>query len=318
MRLLASHIRGGVLASVTVSALACAGSIARAEEGAISTRPPGIQGPMGGFLPPPGFYAQDVVYLMNGDADAAPFQGRATADIEMLIALNILQFTYVAPPQVLGGNVGLAAAIPFGYAKLKGDLELDNNLFGNGVSASTDDFDLADFTLSPTIGWHRGDFHWNATVTGYIPSGSYDKSRILNVSLNRYAIDPTLGLTWLDSESLIELSAVAGYTINFENEATDYDSGDSLHVDLAAIKRFDFGLAAGIVAYGEFQMTDDSGSGAVLGDFRGHAIGVGPTISYDFSLGDVKFQGSARYYHDVETEKRYESDSGFISAAFRF
>lgn len=287
---------------------------ALAEESGLSTRPPGIQGPMGGMLPPPGFYGQESIYLMHGDADAAPLQGRVAADFDLLIVMNILQVTYVAEPQILGGNLGFAATVPFGY--VRGNLDLD--ALGTNASASSDDFDLADFALTPVIGWHAGEFHWTASVTGTIPSGSYNEDRILNVSLNRYAVDPTVGFTWMGSESLIELSAVAGYTVNFENDATNYDSGDSLHVDLAAIKHFNSGLALGVVAYGEFQMTDDSGSGAKLGDFRGHAIGLGPFASYNFALGDVKFNGSARYYHEVETEKRFESDSGFITAAFRF
>lgn len=302
--------------SIGLAGIAGFADSARAEESGLSTRPPGIQGPMGGMLPPPGFYGQESIYIMQGDADAAPLQGRAAADLDLLIVMNILQVTYIAEPPILGGNFGFAATVPFGYARLKGNLDI--GALGIDASASTDDFDLADFALTPIIGWHAGEFHWTASVTGTIPSGSYDDERVLNVSLNRYAVDPTIGLTWMDSESLVELSTVVGYTVNFENDATNYDSGDSLHVDLAAIKHFESGLALGVVAYGEFQMTDDSGSGARLGDFRGYAIGVGPFLSYNFALGDVKFNGSARYYRDVESDKRFSSDSGFITATFSF
>jgi hypothetical protein len=285
-----------------------------ADEGAISTRAPGVQGPMGGFLPPPGFYGQESLYIYQGKANAAPFQGKAQLDVKLQMVVNLLQATYVAKPTILGGNIGFSGTVPVGYARLKGDLSAGPL----NLSNSRSDFDIGDFALTPLIGWHLGEFHLTASVTGTIPSGSYQESNVVNVSLNRFAVDPTLGVTWLDTGSLIELSTVVGYTVNFENSATHYDSGNSLHVDLAAIKHFQSGFALGAVAYGEFQLTNDTGSGATLGGFRGRAIGVGPVASYDVAIGDVKFNGSIRYYREVDTKNRFEGDTGFVGVTFKF
>src|ERR1700754_4960332 len=229
-----SQLFGRASVPLVAVALSCITSSAIAEEGGFSTRPPGVQGPMGGFLPPPGFYGSDTLYVYHGTANKAPLRGRAQVDVDATLAVNLMQGIYVVPPQILGGNIGFSATVPVGYARLHGDLSIGR--FNR--SASQDDFDIGDFALTPLIGWHLGDFHITGSVTGTIPSGSYNESKVTNVSLNRYAVDPTVGLTWLDSKSLIELSTVVGYTINFENPATHYDSGNSLHVDLAAIKHF--------------------------------------------------------------------------------
>jgi hypothetical protein len=306
--------RCALFAVVMLSSIGRFPSTAFADEGAISTRAPGVQGPMGGFLPPPGFYGQESLYIYQGKADAAPFEGKAQLNVKLLMVVNLLQGTYVASPEILGGNIGFSATVPVGYARLKGDLGIGPFNFSNSRS----DFDIGDFALTPLIGWHLGDFHLTASVTGTIPSGSYQKSNVVNVSLNRFAVDPTVGATWFEPKSLIELSAVAGYTVNFENPATHYDSGNSLHIDLAAIKHFDSGFAFGAVAYGEFQLTDDTGSGATLGSFRGRAIGVGPMASYNVAIGDVKFNGYVRYYHEVETRNRFSGDTGFVGASFKF
>lgn len=287
---------------------------ALAVEGGVSLHLPGIQGPMAGFVPPPGFYGTETFYYFEGDAEAAPLGGRATLKVDTTFAINILQGTYVAPIEAFGGSPGLTVAVPIGYAKLKG--ELDAASFG--IGASTDDLDIADIVVAPLIGWHAGEFHWNASVTGYIPSGSYDKSQILNLSLNRYALDPQLGLTWFNMTSLVELSGIVGYTINFENPATDYNSGDELHLELAAIKHFESGFALGAVFFGNWQTTGDSGSGATLGSFKGQTMGAGPSLSYDVKIGDVKFNASGRYYHEFDVEKRFEGDAGFFQASFKF
>src|ERR1700743_1019898 len=127
--------------------LCCIGSGAIAEEGGFSTRPPGVQGPMGGFLPPPGFYGSDTLYLYHGTASKAPFRGRAQVNVDATLVVNLMQGIYVAPPQILGGNIGFSATVPVGYARLHGDLSIGR--FDR--SARQADFDLGDFALTPLI-----------------------------------------------------------------------------------------------------------------------------------------------------------------------
>ena len=64
------------------------------------------------------------------------------------------------------------------------------------------------------------------------------------------------------------------------NTATNYQSGAELHFEWAVNQHFPLGLAAGVGGFFSQQVTDDHGSGAHLGAFRGRVAAVGPLLSY--------------------------------------
>ncbi|WP_186818129.1 SphA family protein, partial [Skermanella aerolata] len=159
---------------------------------------------------------------------------------------------------------------------------------------------------------------WTGSLSVVVPLGTYETSKTINVSLNRYAIDPTVGVTWLNPQTGLEVSGALGYTVSFENDKTDYDSGDEVHVEAAVAQHFPSGLALGLAGYGVWQVTGDSGTGAVLGDFKGRAIGLGPMASYNFDVAGYKLSANARYYHEFAVAKRFEGDTGFLQVSFKF
>jgi hypothetical protein len=74
-------------------------------------------------------------------------------------------------------------------------------------------------------------------------------------------------------------------TLNGRNTATNYQSGAELHFEWAVNQHFPFGLAAGVSGFFYQQVTDDHGSGAQLGAFRGRVAAVGPLLSYALKAG---------------------------------
>jgi hypothetical protein len=158
-----------------------------------------------------------------------------------------------------------------------------------------------------------GDFHFLAALVGYIPTGSYDKKRLVNVGSNRWAIEERLGVTWKDLEMGRQVSFLAGYTVNSRNAATDYRSGDEFHADFAAAQNLSHGLTVGASGYALQQTTPDEGKGTVFGGFREHVVGLGPmatetikianhtvtfTLKYDFEfLAQNRSSGNALWFN---------------------
>jgi len=106
--------------------------------------------------------------------------------------------------------------------------------------------------------------------------------------------------------------------INTENEDTNYETGDELHVD-AMFNQFlseTFGL--GLHGYYYKQVDGDSGSGVVLGNFKGESYGIGPSFIWIPQAGDVKFSISGSWLHDLEATNRLESEYVVLILAWQF
>jgi hypothetical protein len=51
---------------------------------------------------------------------------------------------------------------------------------------------IGDTGITPiTLGWHSGNFYWNAGLCIFAPTGKYDKRDLANTSLNHWAVIPT-------------------------------------------------------------------------------------------------------------------------------
>jgi hypothetical protein len=61
-----------------------------------------------------------------------------------------------------------------------------------------------------------------AMLNVYAPTGSYDKHRLVNMGRNHWAVEPMLGVTYLDETTGLEVSGAAGVTLNMQNPATHY------------------------------------------------------------------------------------------------
>jgi hypothetical protein len=68
-------------------------------------------------------------------------------------------------------------------------------------------------------------------TTGAIPVGTYDSTHLANIGIGHGALDGGLGYTYFNPQTGNEFSAVAGFTYNFENPDTDYQSGVDFHLD---------------------------------------------------------------------------------------
>jgi hypothetical protein len=161
--------------------------------------------------------------------------------------------------------------------------------------------DLAPFAQ---LLWSHGVDNYMAYVTGNIPVGDYDPTRIPNIGLGHAAIDIGGAYTYFDPAAGNEISGVAGLTYNFRNPDTLYRSGIDFHFDWGASHYLTKQLFLGIVGYAYQQITDDSGQNPILGGFRSRVFGVGPQIGYGFPVADMHGSLSLRGYGEFGAANR--------------
>jgi hypothetical protein len=105
-------------------------------------------------------------------------------------------------------------------------------------------------------------------------------------------------------------------TFNFENTATDYQSGTDFHAEWAVGREICTGLVFGVVGYDYRQLTGDSGSGAVLGPLEGSVDAIG--LTYTTVVDKALIILNARYYRDFNAVNRWEGSTSIASGTIRY
>jgi hypothetical protein len=295
---------------------------------------------MAGIMPPPGFYYAGLGYYYHGKGSGAValsrnlgYTGgklpafatlRANADLKVTadVAIKVTSMLWVAPNTVLGGKVGFGVIVPVGYQATDVNVSARAAITFPGGSISgpgqtrrfTDStFEIGDPLATAFIGWNSGNFHWKLTGLVNIPVGSYSRTNLVNMGFNRWAADLTGSLTYLNPQNGFEVSVANGITFNGENPSTNYRTGTEYHLEGAIMQHFSPKFSVGIVGYHYQQITGDSGSGAVLGKFKGRVSAIGPSINYTFDIGGLPIITSLRWLHEFNTKNRLKGDAGILT-----
>ena len=246
-----------------------------------------------------------------------PFGRNTVAGLSYNVLVNIAQTAWVTDVKVLGGALGFAALVPFGGERTSASLSFTGPFGVNRQVGQTDSVNaLGDSAFAAFLGWEAGEHHWNATLTGFAPTGYYSSTALAITGLHRPGLDIKGGYTYLGLQTGIEASAALGITVNAINTATNYQSGAELHVEGALNQHFPFGLAVGVGGYYYQQVTADGGSGDIVGPFRGRVAAVGPMLSYTLKAGAQAVTLSGRWFHEFDVAHRVRGDSIFASLSF--
>jgi hypothetical protein len=283
---------------------------AEAVEAGLSPYAKGLASFMSGYVPPQeGLYAGDIFYYYSGSAGAEVRNGKVELNVSAALDVDLLEATYVTDWHPLGGTYAFGGAIGYVWAGL--DASIATPL--GSVSASPSTAGLADSLIIPAqIGWHDGDFHWSTALYVYAPTGPYHLNQ-LSPGKNIWAFMPQFAITYFDPKSGWEVSAAFTYVTMTTNEATQYASGDILHLDWAVGLHFGKGWEAGVAGNMVQQIGADHGSGAALGPFKAQSFGIGPAVSYSTEWGHTPLSFSARWEHDVEAQNTFEGDAVIAS-----
>lgn len=295
---------GKILAALIFSTAVavCHLSGAQATEGGGGAYPNGAQGFLAGVLPPPGFYY--IGYLQHYSADALMDGSgdKVPVPFKLNVSAAVSRFLYQSDTPLLGGRLGAYVFLPLLHASA------DTGL-GSGSKSG-----LGDISAGPYVSWSFGkNLHMVAGFEITMPTGSYEKTELVNLGRNYWTFQPVFGVTYL-TDGGMEFSGKFMYDINTENRDTDYKSGQEFHFDYA-VGYHTGPWTLGAVGYYYNQITGDSGAGAVLGDYEGRVIAIGPGVRYDAKNGvSVEF----RYNREFEAENRAEGDKFWVNVFCRF
>ena len=300
---------------VTLVVLIAVGASAIAMEGIQSPYLKGYRDFMTGVLPEPGVQVRHDLYMYNGTERSTIPQGQLRVGFKAVS--NILGATVVTPYGILGGNY--AFAVRGAYSDVKADQTLVQPSPRPTIvrSGSLDAFN--DVVITPLIvGWHAGNWHWNVSTSVWLPVGSYDKNRLANTGRNVWAWSPQVGVTYFDPKSGWEVSGAAILVTSYNNPATNYLSGNIVHVDLAAGKMLTPQFRLGVVGYWVQQLNGDSGTGAIFGNRKVRVAGVGPGATFTLAVNSVPVTLVAKYYREFDAQNTTQGDAGTLSVRVKF
>jgi hypothetical protein len=299
--------------------LAAASTMSVADEGGVSFWLPGQYGSFAAVPGDPGWSLPLVYYHSSVDADASKsFRrgGQVTGGLDVRADLLLAVPTYVFGTPVLGAQASVSVAALLGRAKVGIDATLSGPLGGVLSGSRSDTVEgVGDLYPSASLKWNRGNHNYMAYTMAGVPVGAYSADQLANLGTNHWSWDAGGGYTYLDPKKGHEFSAVLGFTYNFENPDTDYKNGVSSHLDWAASQFFSEQLHVGLVGYFYQQLTGDSGSGAVLGDFKSRVYAVGPQVGYFFPVGGQKWYVNLKGYYEFDALNRPEGWNTWVTLA---
>jgi hypothetical protein len=298
--------------SIALCAIATVGAtnLAHADESGASFWLSGSYASYAAVPATPGWSVETTFYHATADADrSANFTrgGRIEAGLDTSSNYFLVTPSYALDQPVLGGQLGLALTFLAGNYSSTASATLvappGASLTGQSSDSMTE---IGDLYPLASLKWSSGVHNVMTYVTAGIPSGAYDMNRQASLGLGHWAVDGGLGYTYANDDKGHELSAVLGFTYNFMNPSTAYQSGIDMHLELSASQYVTERLSLGVVGYLYNQITGDSGPGARLGPFMSRVAGAGPQAAYDFSLGKREASLSVRGYYEFAGQNRPE------------
>ena len=297
-----------LLAAVHFTALSV-----HAAEGGYTNYFPGFYGDFGvAVAPDPGPYFIQYLYGYAADGDRTRFvqNGEIRTDVELDLATYAAVGLMVLDKKIAGGRYGFGGWVPVSYQ----DLSFTLDLGPQSRSVSDDLIGVGDVGVIPAyFWWDLGKkVHIAAFEQITIPTGSYDINESLNNSLNYWSFDTNFAVTYLNEKKGYEISADIGYIYNTKNNATDYKTGQELHLDYMLNWYLSAATGIGIQGFVYQQITGDSGSGAVLGPFKGEAAAIGPAVmwskQYKRKKGLKGLVFAAKWLHEFHAKHRLKGD----------
>jgi len=291
--------------------------LANADEGGVSFWFPGQYGSLAAVPAAPGWSLPLIYFHASGDADGSEeFSkgGKIRLGVEDKVDVLIAAPTYVFATPVFGGQAAVSVAGAYGRVEVDADVTLTGP-GGGALSGSESDSltDVADLYPSASLRWNHGVHNTMVYVMAGVPIGGYEVGRLANIGTNHWSADAGGGYTYLNMKTGREFSAVAGLTYNFENPDTDYQNGINAHLDWGASQFLSEQWHVGLVGYFYYQLTGDSGDGAVLGDFKSRINAIGPQVGYIFKIGGKDAYLNLKAYWEFEAKYRPEGWNAWLT-----
>jgi hypothetical protein len=307
----ASFLRAGAAATAAL----CGAMSASAVESGAPITPFGVFDFGAGMLPPPSdigtvglrtaFYrAHD---LRDNAGDRSPVGLKLKVDS---VGLAYVKMTNV---EIAGGTYGFMAVLP--YLDMKIDLAIPTP-FGPlplaGKNGAQGDIQVAPVVIkwTPSPGWFV-----NASLHLQLPTGSYDKNRLINAGTNHWTASPTVAFTHITPGGF-EVSSNIQLNINGRNKDTDYRSGTEYQHEFA-LGQHAGAWTFGVGGYYYQQLNDDKAAGQSVPNARARVVALGPAVNF-FELGSGWPVVWAHAYKEFGAKNRSQGSQVALRAAWTF
>ena len=273
----------------------------QAKEGA-DQYPNGAENWFAGAVPPPGLhYVNYFGYysgqLKNATGGNAILNG-GTPCVEA--TFDAFRFVEMTKFKILGADYGVHAIVPVVYQSM--------NLNGRNSTVG-----IGDITIDPFIlGWHREHWHAATAVDIDLPTGAYnqDDPRV-SIGAHYYAFEPLVALSFMPKAGW-EASSKLMYNVKTTNPATDYHSGQELHMDYLAGRHLGSWMLGGS-GYALKQVSDDTVHGQTAppapglwaAGRRGQVFAFGPSGGYTSKRHMIFL---AQWQHETLVRNRFGGD----------
>ncbi|VVN99856.1 hypothetical protein PS708_02563 [Pseudomonas fluorescens] len=267
------------ISRVTALALGLFGlcAAAQATENGAPTTAVGVYDFGAGMMPPATPFGtlglRTSYYSSNVQKDR---QGRSLDNHFSLDVLSIgVAYLHMTDQTVLGAKYGFGAVVPF----FQMDASVQVPTPGGPLKLSADPFRMADVQILPVIlQWTLSpNLFVNTQLQIQMPTGDYDKNRLISPGLNHWTFSPIVNATYL-SDTGFEVSSSFELDVNTRNPATHYKNGVEYRHEFAVGQHFG-PWTAGIGGYYYRQFSDDDAPGLISGN-RARVLALGPAISY--------------------------------------
>ncbi|NVK43285.1 MAG: transporter [Oceanospirillaceae bacterium] len=283
-------------------AAACFHVQVQATEGGGSNYPMGAENYLMGALPPPGVYP--LIYAQHYAADDFNDRNGDSLPVDFRLRANVVapRLLWVTDRTLLGGQLFTAALLPL--------VDLDVSV----SDMNDDNRGIGDLDLTAALAYHHNaNLHSAVGFDIFAPTGEYSAGDLANIGRNYWAVQAVYAASHVNPAG-INWDFKLMYDYNFENDDTDYKSGQELHVDYS----LGYGIApnwvVGVGGYAYKQVTGDEVNGVDIGN-EGQAFAIGPSIKFDNGRG---FFVSFKYQKEMAVENRPEGDAFWIKTIVPF
>lgn len=228
---------------------------------------PGVEGVQAASVPPPGVYY--LGYLVNYSTDAVRAPGGSAnlpGDNSIKITALANRFVWVTPQKVLGADYGVEAIVPV----LRTSVDL------GAVPLSDTRSGIGDVYVGPVVlGWHGA--QWDAVAAAGVWLDNAPSGQPASPGQGYRSTMFTLGSTaYADASRTTSASVLMRYEVN-GGTSSGFKPGNTLSLEWG-VGRVVGPVTLGLVGYGHWQVSNDTGIGATSARAGRAAFGV--EVSY--------------------------------------
>jgi len=221
---------------------------------------------------PPGYF---LIYLpmFYGTKTLKGPNGETLLRVKGTVNFQVHNFIlmYVPKKKILGATYSASIDLPLVNAVIQPS-RLPTSFTGHG---------LTDLYIEPVnLTWHKDRADIRAVYGFYPPTGKYDPNKVDNFGLGFWTHQFQLGTTTrLSADHTWNASVLGTFETHTTKQGTDIRPGNDLTTEYGFGKRFmDNRVNVGIAGYMYFQVSDISGTQAILKSVHSRAFATGPEI----------------------------------------